>query len=306
MRTAFMEAFTELAENDPRIMLIVGDLGFGVVTNFAERFPKQFLNVGVAEQNMTGLAAGMALCGKICFIYSIANFPTLRPFEQIRNDVCYHKANVKIVSIGGGMAYGALGMTHFAIEDIAVMRALPNMVVVAPGDPYEAACATRAAAAHEGPVYLRLGRAGEPTVHEGKVDFELGKAIVIRDGKDVSLISTGGMLKNTVEAADILAEAGVEATVLSMHTIKPLDEEAVLAARGTGAIVTIEEHTIMGGLGSAVGEVLSEAGNPNVRFKRLGLPTEFPEGVGSQEYMRKKYSLSTDGLVKSIQSFLRR
>jgi len=305
MRTAFIEALTELAGRDPRIMLIVGDLGFGVVMGFAERFPKQFLNPGVAEQNMTGIAAGMALCGRVCFTYSIANFPTLRPLEQIRNDVCYHNANVKIVSVGGGMAYGALGMTHFATEDIAILRSLPNMVVVAPGDPYEARCATRAAAAREGPVYLRLGRAGEPKVHAEPVPFELGKAIRLRQGDDVTLISTGGMLKSTMDAADRLAADGVDATVLSMHTVKPIDADAIAeAAETTRALVTIEEHSILGGLGGAVAEIVSDLNPAGVRLRRLGLPSEFPKGVGGQVHMRELYGLSAEKLADSVRAFL--
>ena len=185
MRTAFFKTLVEIAETDLRINLVVGDLGFGVVEPFVQRFPDRFLNVGVAEQNMSGVAAGMALCGKTVFTYSIANFPTLRCLEQIRNDICYHRANVKIVAVGGGLMYGALGMTHHATEDLAIMRALPEMTVVAPGDPLEAAHATRALAATPGPGYLRLGRAGEPAVHQGPIDFRIGRAIMLRDGSDL-------------------------------------------------------------------------------------------------------------------------
>ena len=175
MRTAFIQTLFELAEKDERINLIVGDLGYSVVEQFAERFPERYLNVGVAEQNMTGVAAGMALCGKVVFTYSIANFPTLRCLEQIRNDVCYHNVSVKIVSVGGGLAYGSLGMSHHGSEDIAILRSLPNMVVVAPGDPIEARLATEAIASHSGPCYLRLGKAGELSVHRPGVEFRLGK-----------------------------------------------------------------------------------------------------------------------------------
>src|SRR2546423_4713749 len=189
MRNAFLDTLYELALNDDRIVFITGDLGFRVVEKFMENIPKQFLNAGVAEQNMTGIAAGMALSGKISFTYSIANFPTLRCLEQIRNDVCYHDANVKVVSVGGGFTYGAMGATHHAIEDLAVMRALPCLVVVAPGDPVEARAATRAIIAHSGPCYLRLGKAGEPVVHTSAIDFELGKAICMREGTDATLIS---------------------------------------------------------------------------------------------------------------------
>src|SRR5215469_15768510 len=259
MRGAFFHALTELAEQDERVHLIVGDLGFGVAETFARRFPSRFLNAGVAEQNMAGVAAGMALSGKIVFTYSIANFPILRCLEQIRNDVCYHNANVKIVAVGGGLAYGALGPSHHATEDLAIMRSLPRMVVVAPGDPVEAAAATRALAAHAGPSYLRLGRVGERNVHGGKVEFQLGKAIRVQDGSDLTLISTGGMLEIAVRVAGQLHSAGLYARVLSMHTISPLDREAVmLAARDTRAIFTLEEHSIAGGLGGAVAEVLAE------------------------------------------------
>src|ERR1700693_796065 len=174
MRGAFFRGLLALAERDHRVNLIVGDLGFGVVEEFARRFPDRFLNAGVAEQNMTGIAAGMALSGKIVFTYSIANFPILRCLEQVRNDVCYHNANVKIVAVGGGLAYGSLGSTHHATEDLAIMRSLPRMVVVAPGDPVETEAATRAVVAHSGPCYLRLGRAGESRVHLGHIDFQLG------------------------------------------------------------------------------------------------------------------------------------
>ncbi len=301
MRTAFIEALFELAKQDERIMLVVGDLGFRVVTPFMEQLPRQFLNAGVAEQNMTTIAAGMALSGKIVFTYSIANFPTLRCLEQVRNDVCYHHANVKIVSVGGGFAYGSLGVTHHATEDLAVMRALPGMVVVAPGDPVETRAATRAITAYPGPCYLRLGKAGEPNVHQTAIDFELGKAIHMREGGDATLISTGGLLQTTVRAAQRLADEGIKTRVLSMHTLKPLDTEAVLAAaRETRAIVTIEEHSIIGGLGSAVAEVLAEADGARVAFKRIGLPSAFSPHFGSQEYLQDRHGLTEEAISKCV------
>src|SRR5882724_5930015 len=223
MRTAFFRVLLELAEKDDRITLMVGDLGFGVVEQFMRRFPGRFINAGVAEQNMMGLATGLALSGRVVFTYSIGNFPTLRCLEQIRNDACYHRADVKVVAVGGGFAYGSLGMTHHATEDLAIMRALPHMMVVAPGDPVEVEHATRALAIHAGPCYLRLGRAGETIVHRPDVEFELGRAIRVRDGRDVTLISTGGLLETTVRVAACLAGDRVEARVLSMHTLKPLD-----------------------------------------------------------------------------------
>lgn len=305
MRTAFFRTLLELAEHDERINLIVGDIGFGVVEPFAERFPRRFLNAGVAEQNMTGIATGLALCNKVVFTYSIANFPTLRCLEQIRNDVCYHNANVKIVAVGGGFAYGSLGMTHHATEDLAIMRALPGMVVVAPGDPIEAEQATRAIVAHPGPCYLRLGRAGEVNVQRPRLAFEIGRAITVRDGGDITLISTGGVLRAAVLVAERLAQEGVQARVLSMHTVKPLDTDAVLAAaRETRAIVTIEEHSVIGGLGGAVAEVLAESDREKIAFKRVGLPSVFSSRVGSQEYLRAAYGLSQDQILESLKPIL--
>ena len=307
MRNAFLDELYELARRDPRIVFVTGDLGFSVVERFMEELPDQFLNAGVAEQNMTGIAAGMALEGKTVFTYSIANFPTLRCLEHIRNDVCYHDANVKIVSVGGGFAYGALGATHHATEDLGTMRMLPNMVVVAPGDPVETRAATRAVVAHAGPCYLRLGKAGEPVVHEQAVPLELGRAIVVREGGDVTLISTGGMLHTTVAVADELAGDGVEARVLSMHTLTPLDDEAVVAAaRETGTVVTIEEHSIVGGLGSAVAELLAERDDLRVRFRRLGVPHRFSPRVGSQEYLLRENGLDATSVRTAVLSLLAR
>jgi transketolase len=301
VRTAFFDALMKLAERDSRVFLVVGDLGFGVTEPFAKRFPERYLNAGVAEQNMTGVAAGLALSGKIVFTYSIANFPILRCLEQIRNDVCYHHANVKVVAVGGGFAYGSLGATHHATEDLAIMRALPEMSVVAPGDPEEATAATEAVAEHDGPCYLRLGRAGEQKVHSRPINFQLGRAIQVRQGSDVTLISTGGMLQTAVETADALSHKGVQARVLSMHTLKPLDTNAVLiAARETSAIFTIEEHSIIGGLGSAVAETLAESAEREVVFKRFALPSEFACKSGTQEYLRAQFGLAVESLSGAI------
>ncbi len=301
MRTTFIETLTDLAASDPRVTLVTGDLGFGVVQDFAERFPKQFVNAGVAEQNMTGLATGMALSGRIVFTYSIANFPTLRPLEQIRNDACYHNANVVVVAVGGGLSYGAFGMTHHATEDIAILRSLPQITVVAPGDPTETTAATKKLAEGIGPVYLRLGRAGEPVVHTGPIDWQLGKALETRSGTDATIISTGAMLATAVAAADQLSEVGLDVRVLSMHTIKPLDTQAILAAaEQTGVVVTLEEHSILGGLGGAVAETLCEAGLPGVAFQRIGLPSEYITEVGNQDYLRSRNGLDIDSVARTV------
>jgi transketolase len=303
MRTAFIDTLCELAEQDERIWLLTGDLGYSVLERFASRFPSRFVNVGVAEQNMTGVAAGLALCDKIVFTYSIANFPILRCLEQIRNDVCYHNLNVKIVAVGGGFAYGAQGMTHHATEDLAIMRALPSMTVVAPADPVETRLATRAIAGWRGPCYLRLGKASEPVVHQRPPAFSIGKAIIVREGSDVALITTGGILSSAMQAAEQLTRQGIQASVLSMHTLKPLDSEAMLtAARQTRAIITVEEHSILGGLGSAVAEVLAESGNSRITFRRIGIKGEFCQHVGSQECLRGICGLSVDSIIEIVRS----
>jgi transketolase len=296
-----METLFELAKQDERIVLLTGDLGFSVIEPYMQALPKQFVNAGVAEQNMTGMAAGMALSGKIAFTYSIGNFPTLRCLEHVRNDVCYHNANVKVVCVGGGFCYGAAGATHHATEDLGVMRMLPGMTVIAPADPVEARHATRALVEHAGPAYLRLGKAGEPVVHQSDIDFRIGKAIRVREGDSLTLISTGGMLRFVLQAADQLSASGIHARVLSMHTIKPLDTDAVLAAaRETSAIFTVEEHSIVAGLGGAVAEVLAESGLPLPIFKRLGLPSTFAPRVGTQQYMLDQAGLSVEGIVQSV------
>ncbi len=305
MKTAFFRTLLELAAEDDRIWLVVGDIGFGAVEAFAKKFPDRFLNVGVAEQNMIGISAGMALSGKIVFVYSISNFPTLRCLEQIRNDVCYHNANVNIVSVGGGFLYGALGSSHHVTEDIAIMRALPNMTVVAPGDPVETEQATRAISRQQGPCYLRLGRAGDPVIHKQGIDFRLGKAILVRAGSDITLISTGGFLALAMQTAEALGVYGFQAGVISMPTVKPLDHDAILnAARKTPAIVTLEEHSVLGGLGGAVAEVLAESSENKVLFKRLGLPSVFSSQVGDQQYLRAAYGLSKESILESVISLL--
>ena len=307
MRTAFIRTLTELAAKDPRVCLFVGDLGYSVIEEFAERFPDQFLNAGVAEQNMIGLAAGMSMTGKIVFTYSIGNFGTLRCLEQIRNDVCYHRANVKVVAVGGGLAYGNLGVTHHASEDVAILRSLPNMVVVAPGDPIEAGLATRALVAYDGPAYLRLGKAGEPLVHQDPPRFELGKAITLREGTDLTLIASGSMLPTANAVAGTLAEKGLSVRLLSIHTIKPLDRDAVTAAATeTKWIFTMEEHSVEGGLGGAVAEVLAELEPPHAPLKRIGLRPEFNKVVGDQKYLKAMHGLDEEGVMKTIQPIITR
>jgi transketolase len=305
VRTAFFEALVDMAREDSRVMLVIGEVGFGVAQPFIDEFPDQYVNAGVAEQNMTGMAAGLSLMGKIVFTYSIANFPTLRCLEQIRNDVCYHDTNVRVVSVGGGMAYGALGMSHHAVEDLSILRSLPNLTVIAPGDPAEARLATKQLHSHQGPAYLRLGRAGEPIVHHSDPSFEIGRAIEVRSGRDATLITTGGQLHDSVLAADALEREGLSIQVLSVHTVKPLDCNAVIsAARKTGAVFVAEEHSIVGGLGSAVAVTLLEADVDLQHFKRIGLPDRFCSLVGDQEFLRNRHGLDPKSISHMIKTTL--
>jgi len=305
VRDAFVRALTALAEQDPRVMLVTGDLGFGVLADYARRFPRQYLNVGVSEQNMTGVATGLALTGRVVYTYSIANFPTLRCLEQIRNDACYHRANVKIVAVGGGLSYGALGITHHATEDLAILRSLPEMTVVAPGDAWEAEQATLAIYSQPGTCYLRIDRAGAGDPPPDGTTFELGRARTLREGRDISLLSTGGLLGQALAAAESLALEGIECRVVSVHTLKPLDSAAIFAACSeTGGIVTVEEHTVIGGLGSAVAETCMESGILPRCFRRIGLRAGFSSIVGDQTYLRRRYGLDAEAIAAAVRDLL--
>lgn len=306
MRDAFAETLVRLAAQDERVVLLTGDVGFGVFDKFQDGFAGRFYNIGVAEQNMMGIAAGLALSGKIVFTYSMANFPTIRCLEQIRNDVCYHDANVKIVSVGAGLAYGPLGATHHGTEDIAVLRALPGMVVFSPADAVEARWVTEAAYRHDGPCYLRLGRAGEPCLHERVPTFEIGKAVPIRSGSDATVIATGSIVGSALEASKALSTKRVSLRVLSMPTIKPIDEDAILlAALETRAVVTVEEHGAIGGLGSAVEEVLAENPVRAVPFRKLSLGEQFCRQVGTQAWLRDALGLTPRDIAQTVEELLR-
>lgn len=275
MRSTFMRSLLAKAEIDDRLWLLAGDLGFSVLEPFAERFPERFVNAGVAEQNMTGVAAGIAMTGQIVFTYSIANFPTLRCLEQIRNDACYHNLPVKVVAVGGGLAYGPQGYTHHGIEDLAILRTLPNIAVVAPGDPVEARLATLAVIDWPGPAYLRLGKGKEPVVHQSDPPFEVGKMIEVRGGDDALIISIGGILSEAVEAAAQAEQAGRSVAVWSSPWLKPFDQAALAtAARRYPLILTVEEGTVSGGLGSAVAELLAGLPHPCARLVRAGIPAD--------------------------------
>ena len=304
MRDAFVKQLEVLAAKDPNVVLITGDLGFGIFENFTKLCPKQFINAGVAEQNMTGIATGLALEGKKVFTYSIANFATLRCLEQIRNDAAYHNANITIVASGGGFTYGSLGMSHHATEDIAIMRALPDVTVVAPCTAWETLNATEQLCNKNSVCYLRIEKGGDITPPDADTTYQIGKAIKIREGHDITLIVSGGILKEAQKAAVTLARNGVEARILSMHTIKPIDREAISqAAAETRAIVTIEEHNVIGGLGSAVAEVLVQDKLLTVAGQ-VAIQDKYTSVVGDQEFLRHHYQLDAPAIVSKVSSLI--
>ncbi|MBI2278855.1 MAG: transketolase [Candidatus Brennerbacteria bacterium] len=307
MRIAFMKALTRLVKKDKRVMLLTGDLGFSVFEDFARQFPKQYLNCGLAEQNMVGMAAGLALSGKKVFAYSIVPFATMRPFEQVRDDVCLHNLDVKIVGVGGGYSYSQLGATHHSIEDIAIMKVLPNMKVLVPADPIETELAVKAMARDRGPAYLRLGKSKEENLHRRTFPFAIGRSNVLRKGSSVTVIGCGPILKNVLRAAEILARKNIFCKVISMPTVKPLDERVVMSATKTGLVITVEEHSVIGGLGDSVASVLAQAALPKkCRLKKIGVEDRFMKIVGDQEYLRSQNGLSPEQIARSITSLIKK
>lgn len=300
MRDTFVRTLIGLAKENENIELITGDLGFGVLKPYFEQCPNQFTNAGIAEQNMTGLAAGMALSGKIVFTYSIGNFPTLRCIEQIRNDCAYHGANVKIVCVGGGFVYGSLGMSHQATEDIAIMRALPEVAVFAPSDLAEAEEITKAIVDYSGTCYLRLGRGGEKKIHKSIDNFQIGKAIHVKQGERVAILSTGAIFEEVEIACEKLCEAGITPTVYTFPTVKPLDVDTIMkCAAEHELIVSCEEHNIVGGFGGAVAEVMAE--NPTkAKLLRIGMNDQYCEKVGNQKYLRAEYGMSGEKIAERV------
>lgn len=317
MRPTFINKLIELAKNDDRIMLLTGDLGFAVLEEFKEKFPKRFINVGVAEQNMAGIAAGLAHSGKIPFIYSIGTFLTTRCFEQIRNDICYQNLPVKIVGVGSGFTYSLYGATHQPTDDIALMRGLPNMVVCAPGDPTEVRLATEISARHNGPFYLRIAAKGEPEIHKTEPKLEIGKGIILQNGADATLITTGNMLETGAAVVEKLQARGVEIKLISMPFVKPIDKNLILeSAKNTRAIFTLEEHSLIGGLGSAVAEILAEEfcaptamqnqkQGSGLKFKRFALPDEFPPVGGSRQFLRDRAGISAEKVSSEIVTLIK-
>jgi transketolase len=302
-RDAFSDAIVDLGERDDRIVVVTNDsMGSSKTGPFRDRFPDRLINVGIAEQNLVGVGAGLANAGKIPFVCSASCFLTARALEQIKADVAYSNVNVKLVGVSAGMAYGPLGATHHSIEDFAWMRAIANMTVVAPADPVETDRAVRAAAATEGPMFLRLSRMGVPQIYGDDYRFEFGRASTLRDGTDVTLIANGVMVTRALDAADELARHGIQARVLNMATVRPIDQGAIIAAaRETGAIVTAEEHTVHGGLGSAIAEVVVQ--NRPVPMRILGVPGVFAP-TGDPEWLLDHFGLTSQGIARAALELL--
>lgn len=302
MRKTSLDMVYELAKRDRRVVFIGSDLGPDTLKQLKAEFPKQFLMEGVSEANIVTMAAALAIEGKIPYINTIATFLTRRCFEQIVLDLGLHKTKVRLIANGGGVVYAPLGPTHLAIDDIAILRAVPNMTILAPADADEMRRLMLQTLEVEGPVYIRLGKGGDPIVSRADLPCEIGKGILMREGKDALIVCTGICLQVALAAADELKKQGISASVLHMHTLKPIDSAAILQqASRTPVIVTIEEHTTIGGLGSAVAEIIAEAGfNPSKRFKRMGIPDVFPDEYGSQASLMARYGITAADLAATI------
>jgi transketolase len=301
MRNAFAKECTEIASENDNFVLLSGDIGNMLFDRYKEVAPDRFFNCGVAEANMIGLAAGMAMSGLRPFAYTIAPFITSRVMEQIRVDVCYHNVPVVICGVGAGLSYASLGATHHSCEDIAMLRSLPNMAILCPGDAMEVHACVRAAFSRNGPSYIRLGKKGEPVIHKTVPNLVIGQPLTIRDGNDVSILSIGNMLPTCLEASDILAKSGINASVVSFHTVKPLNTEFLNDVFNNHRLIaTVEEHSLIGGFGSAVAEWLADEGGKPAKLHRFGTPDAFFCEAGEQEYARERLGLTPHALAKVI------
>ncbi len=303
MRKACLDAVYELAKEDERIFFIGSDLGVGTLKQFRAEMPDRYLMEGVSEANLIGVAAGLALEGKIVYANTIATFITRRCFEQVALDLCLHNVKVRLIGNGGGLVYAPLGPTHLAFEDIAIFRALPRMAILAPADAGEMRRMMPLTVDYPGPIYIRLAKGGDPIVTSDNLGFEIGKAYLVRKGNDALLVSTGVLLERTLNAAEILRGNGLDVAVLHVPTIKPLDTETILScASRVPIIVTAEEHTVIGGLGSAVAEIIAEANFSTAkRFKRIGIPDSFPDQYGSQDSLMARYDITTENICRTVE-----
>ncbi len=304
-RESYGKALAELGEKYD-IVVLDADLSKSTKTEtFKKKFPERFINMGIAEQNMMSTAAGIASCGKIVFASSFAMFAAGRAFEQIRNSICYPNLNVKIGATHAGISVGEDGATHQCLEDIGIMRTIPNMIIINPADDVEARAAVEAAVKHNGPVYLRFGRLGVPVIFDEETyKFEIGKGIQLKDGKDVTIIATGLMVEKAITAAQMLEEKGIDARVINIHTIKPIDRDIIeKAAKETGAVVTCEEHNIIGGLGSAVAEVIAET-HP-AALERVGVCDKFGKS-GEPNALLEEYGLTAENIAEKAMKAIKR
>ena len=301
MRTAFIDTLRELARIDDRIFLLTADMGYSVFETFRDEFPDRFLNTGIAEQNTIGIAAGLASRGKIVFVYSIIPFVTMRCFEQVRLDLAYNYMNVKLDGVGAGLTYGSLGSSHHALEDIAIMRSLPDMTVLCPGDPIETRELIKRSYEYEGPVYIRLGKNGEPKIHPDETRIEIGKSITVLEGNDLALITTSNMLETGKKWVEEWKQDGVNVSLISMPSLKPFDSSTVKNLIDKEIpIITLEEHSVIGGLGSIISQVIATTGKP-VKFQQIGINDKFSHVVGGHEFQRKKFMLDKKPSLKFIE-----
>lgn len=300
MRNKAVELITEFARNDENIVLLTADLGYNVLEPFSDEFPDRFINGGIAEQNLMGVAAGLAKEGKTVFLYSFSNFLTLRCLEHLRIDCAYHNLNINLLAIGGGFPYGSLGMTHQGTEDIAVVRALPNVIVATPSDDEEVECVLKEIVNLNKTCYIRLERSGGPHFHDSIDNYKLGDAIKVKPGEDVVIFGVGTILKECIESRENLSKNGVSVAIYSFPTVKPIDKDLIeKCAKKFKLIVTIEEHNIYGGLGSAVSEVLSEINHNSIQLA-LALPDTYTYEIGSQDYLREVYKLNSKAIEDEI------
>jgi transketolase len=306
MRNAFAQEVTMLAEEDRRVVLLSGDIGNRLFDDYKRSFPERFYNCGVAEANMTSMAAGMAMCGLRPITYTITSFNTIRCFEQIKIDIAYHNLPVIIAGVGSGLSYAELGATHHSCEDIACLRGLPNMQIVNPADPLEVRLALRAALRQDHPVYLRLGKKGEPVIHDSEPFFAIGKGIVMREGRDVCLLGTGAIMPVVLAAAVELEKKGVSTRVVDFHTLKPLDEPLLdRTFAEVRLVVTVEEHNLIGGFGSAVAEWLARGPAKRAHLLCKGVADQFFCMAGNQDYARQHFGLTPDGIASDVEHRLK-
>ena len=306
MRKTCLDMVYEMAREDDRIFFIGSDLGVGVLADFQKEMPDRFFMEGVSEQSLVGVAAGLAMEGKIPYLNTIATFITRRCFEQVVLDLGLHNVNVRLIGNGGGYVYAPLGPTHLAIDDIAIMRTIPNMTIVAPADADEMRRLMPQTVDYEGPIYIRLAKGYDPIVTKDEHGFEIGRAVHARHGDDALIVTTGIGLRVSLEAAEELSTKGIETSVLHMHTIKPLDSDAILReAAACPVILSVEEHTVIGGLGSAVAETLAEADFDAVkRFRRIGIPDEFADEYGSQDSLMARHQITPERIVSEVEQLL--